>query len=240
MAIRVECPTCHQTLEAPDEYAGRAAKCPKCSSVVQLPADELPTAIPQQPKRTPNYQHAAFQYLSKLPWKSLGVTALVLSFLLTLRTPPGLLILLHYGALLLFAYWMTWLAIWEWLPSWHNTWKVKTAAVVAAVACACAWWYYDYSIMEWRTRSKADANEIVYFTDYGWRGTATPFYRKIRVGEYPHAYLAEGALTESSKRHGPWKTTDWPEGGHLHVSDEWYWYGEEITEGEWHLRNDKR
>ena len=49
MAIRVECPKCNQTLEAPDEIAGRTAICPTCRTKVQIPptpASDLPTAIP--------------------------------------------------------------------------------------------------------------------------------------------------------------------------------------------------
>lgn len=37
MAIRVACPKCNQTLEAPDEFAGRVAICPACRTKVQIP-----------------------------------------------------------------------------------------------------------------------------------------------------------------------------------------------------------
>src|SRR5215475_12804108 len=38
MAIRVDCPKCKQTLEAPDELGGRTAICPSCRTKMQLPA----------------------------------------------------------------------------------------------------------------------------------------------------------------------------------------------------------
>ena len=44
MAIRVECPNCKQTLEAPDEFAGRVAICPACRTRVQIPSVQAPTA----------------------------------------------------------------------------------------------------------------------------------------------------------------------------------------------------
>ena len=55
MAIRVECPNCNQTLEAPDEIAGRAAICPTCRTKVQIPSTPAsavltPVPIPQPPQ----------------------------------------------------------------------------------------------------------------------------------------------------------------------------------------------
>src|SRR3954468_7822344 len=49
VAIRVECPKCNQTLEAPDEIAGRTAICPTCRTKVQIPstpASGLPAPLP--------------------------------------------------------------------------------------------------------------------------------------------------------------------------------------------------
>jgi hypothetical protein len=57
VAIRVECPKCNQTLEAPDEIAGRAAICPTCRTKVQIPPTPandvltpVPTPQPAEPK----------------------------------------------------------------------------------------------------------------------------------------------------------------------------------------------
>jgi hypothetical protein len=44
VAIRVECPNCKQTLESPDEFAGRVAICPACRTKVQIPSVQIPTA----------------------------------------------------------------------------------------------------------------------------------------------------------------------------------------------------
>jgi hypothetical protein len=63
VAIRVECPQCKQTLEAPDEFAGRVAICPACRTKVQIPPVQVPTvpasdapsqlATPQPPETKP-------------------------------------------------------------------------------------------------------------------------------------------------------------------------------------------
>jgi hypothetical protein len=50
VAIRVECPNCKQTLESPDEFAGRVAICPACRTKVQIPSLP-PTAT--SPQATP-------------------------------------------------------------------------------------------------------------------------------------------------------------------------------------------
>ena len=38
MPIRVQCPGCSARFKAPDSYAGRSEKCPKCGAAVSIPA----------------------------------------------------------------------------------------------------------------------------------------------------------------------------------------------------------
>ena len=51
----------------------------------------------------------------------------------------------------------------------------------------------------------------------------------------------EGPMSASGKPHGEWENQDlragWWDLPGRGESKTWYWYGEEITEGEWHLRN---
>jgi hypothetical protein len=49
VAIRVECPNCKQTLEAPDEFVGRVAICPACRTRVQIPSSQSSAAPPTRP-----------------------------------------------------------------------------------------------------------------------------------------------------------------------------------------------
>lgn len=37
-----QCPSCGKVVKAPQEYAGRSAKCPGCKSTIQIPADTGP------------------------------------------------------------------------------------------------------------------------------------------------------------------------------------------------------
>jgi DNA-directed RNA polymerase subunit RPC12/RpoP len=40
MAIFVDCPVCAETLQAPDDAAGKGCRCPLCESLVTIPLDE--------------------------------------------------------------------------------------------------------------------------------------------------------------------------------------------------------
>ncbi len=41
----VVCPSCSASLRAPDSAAGKRVKCPKCTSTIEVPADELPPVL---------------------------------------------------------------------------------------------------------------------------------------------------------------------------------------------------
>src|SRR5262245_19320578 len=56
MPVTFQCPTCGRTTQAPDELAGRQAKCPHCLTVIQVPrpdeaVEDVPLAVaaPREP-----------------------------------------------------------------------------------------------------------------------------------------------------------------------------------------------
>ena len=55
MPISVACPTCGTKLKAPDNAVGKKVKCPKCASLVVVPAesDEAASAISNAPAPAP-------------------------------------------------------------------------------------------------------------------------------------------------------------------------------------------
>jgi hypothetical protein len=55
MPIRVSCPTCGSTINAPDKAAGKSGKCPKCGSMVAIPKPEgdLPNSQVINPEPSP-------------------------------------------------------------------------------------------------------------------------------------------------------------------------------------------
>lgn len=54
--------------------------------------------------------------------------------------------------------------------------------------------------------------------------------RPLSVFIHGDDYTASGPVSESGKPHGEWSVRD----GGLYSQPKWYWYGEEVTEGEWH------
>jgi hypothetical protein len=46
MPIRVTCPGCSRTVEAPDAAAGKSGKCTTCGAVISVPADASPDVEP--------------------------------------------------------------------------------------------------------------------------------------------------------------------------------------------------
>ncbi|MBN1912452.1 MAG: DUF4339 domain-containing protein [Pirellulales bacterium] len=57
MPIQCKCPGCGQTFQAPDQAAGRRAKCPKCATVIEIgaPIPGAPTATSAPPPAEPGW-----------------------------------------------------------------------------------------------------------------------------------------------------------------------------------------
>jgi len=121
-------------------------------------------------------------------------------------------------------------------------WYVCALVIVAAVV---TWRYFDYRIHNWSHTDSESGWQWTY-TDYIYRGRDKPFYREGHTwgGEGPNDDVItisfEGSFSETGKKHGHWQSFTLMSGDDMtkdHSEDEWYWYGEQISEGEWHLRN---
>lgn len=78
----------------------------------------------------------------------------------------------------------------------------------------------------------------IHYTDTHGRFSSRWRCRRIIGGPNSYFRSMHGPMTESGRTHGQW--TYWSKdssGPNLGFSETWYWYGEKITEGEWHLRN---
>src|SRR5688572_5782354 len=55
MPIELLCPGCNQLLRVPDTAAGKAAKCPKCATVLSVPTGANPANVaPLGPPQSPD------------------------------------------------------------------------------------------------------------------------------------------------------------------------------------------
>lgn len=104
---------------------------------------------------------------------------------------------------------------------------------VVAVACAVPFlWIYTARNAQSMTFWKA--KDGTSYTDTCWRWNGAITYRSYHGKDFMKDLHCEGGMSESNKPHGKWKYTCFEP---FWKKEVWYWYGEEITEGEWHLRN---
>jgi hypothetical protein len=146
-------------------------------------------------------------------------------FLWTMHSPPSLSVLVNYLALLA-APWL--LGVGYGMPR-QKRWPAY-AGFMAGLVLWYLWAKVDYYDHRWTDKDGFT------FIDSTYRGEYRPFYRYMWKSddERNDLFRTEGGFSPSFKRHGPWDTFQTGAGPELH---QWFWYGEEITEGEWHLRN---
>ena len=94
-----------------------------------------------------------------------------------------------------------------------------------------------YVIPDIRTFEQNDVSYTDYYTGWG----KTHYYREFKHGDLPGSNeggltRSEGGMSETGKPHGKWETS-FLGTGRFDRHTTWYWYGEVIDEGEWHLRN---
>lgn len=101
----------------------------------------------------------------------------------------------------------------------------RPVLIGSVIILACVWWH-RYEVF-WT--SKSGTTYIDRY--YGWSGTQ--YYRRCWGKSYK--WFSEGPIAGERRQHGRWKSVDWePE---FRATVTFYWYGEEVTEGEFHLRN---
>jgi hypothetical protein len=149
-----------------------------------------------------------------------------LLLLLALRQAPSFLIVIPYFGILLIVASSVVL-----LSTRFPAVRSKTGKLVAFFAAGLMIWILAGFDQYDESREKDGVKAVTTFSRWG----RTPLKRSITVKEGDGFYWTSGPLSASGKPHGEWKNLGIGVGAFK--SREWYWYGEEITEGEWHLRN---
>jgi len=145
--------------------------------------------------------------------------------------PPSLYVGVCYLCLFAASATAGWVIGSRW-PRWQRRW-FQAGWLLGFVLC-----YVNFSCATYVERERTDAGLLVITTKT--RGGHRPVYKRIYsdVAHVDDAWLAmEGGYSESGRPHGKWETVTFLRGADTTVKDEWFWYGEEISEGEWHLRN---
>lgn len=167
------------------------------------------------------------------------MAAAVVAFLLTLRTEPSLAIALNYGAIPVFSGGlMLWIR--RRRPGTHRLALAGTCVAISAVLIGVhrhfdyydhVWDTTDYRYIDRRTRvaDRVIHRHIVRLTPFPENDDST-----VMVASGPMG--GEGFPT----LHGRWEYVFRAEDGLPMPEDAWYWYGEMVSEGEWHRLNSGR
>jgi hypothetical protein len=111
--------------------------------------------------------------------------------------------------------------------------KAKWIGVLLTLAAVFAWGYFDTYERTWH-------NDNVRFRDTYSRWGGNLVYRDLEIFENDArqglpVVSEEGPMAGTGRPHGAWEVTiRKPD---LRIKTQFYWYGEEIEEGEWYLRN---
>ncbi len=225
---------------------------------MKKPPRRRETARPIPPPPLPHYSQGS---TSGPQWKRIlsrlgpgvlvfiAVSALVV-WVDTLGRPTGPVVLLNYLALIGSCFAATAAIIWPWFRLWLYVPIASTATLILVTVFG---WHDQYTV-HWTSVWDPEKLEyvqteeplgwaeecdqpLIRYRDTYFRWRKTTSYREMRYREDDSSGLDDthkGPRSESGKPHGQWHSVSWDP---FHSEDEWYWYGEEISEGEWHLRN---
>jgi hypothetical protein len=235
-----------------DGAPGELVDCPQCGVLLTAglsampPAPPQPTGVLRRHLIWPKLTAYDFEQM-RITAKSAAAGAIIVAFLLTLRVDEGTPLLLHYASLLAGLAWVSRVAVRRAARPW--LWWLAAPAIFGVVM---TWWHFDYGVSRWVDEIDGQAYR---FTDWRRRGTSHLYYREVDYDDEFGMNTITMGFSESGKKHGPYEHSILSsfdddqraelEAAGYEVSEffgadlhEWYWYGEKITEGEWHLRND--
>ena len=147
------------------------------------------------------------------------------AWVFTLCSPPSGWVLVHYLGLAAVVVAIT-LEIAGPVP------RLKPFGIpCAVVAVLVVWWGWHQYGEIYQVQWESNDGECLYHDTY--RRGGAHIYRWMNNKRWDE--FLEGAMSGKPPRlHGHWKTVSFLPYKH---TDNWYWYGEEITQGEWELRN---
>jgi phage FluMu protein Com len=260
--IKTDCPHCAARLSVSSAKAGQTLKCPKCKSVVVVPTPDTP----EQVTELPVLEEATFSVLRRErkpdPLESLAETLLCefkrlvldsVAFWTNGKTVArvGLVLSLFgwlnsYSAGDEYDFWcypciiLTGIFVYFAFGFRHSRPRLtRFLAVFATVTVLYLWGAYDTTHEFWRT-------ETTNYTDTYQRWSRQHLSREFAIRRPPEdpapssfdwwTFRGHGPMAGTGKPHGQWEYETNLGNFRTDRTIQFYWYGEEITEGEWHLR----
>ncbi len=236
--IEFRCPDCRTILKTNADRAGQRTHCPSCRCAVQVPnctfyvepsppPVSAPAVLPAGGRLTIPRKKTLAERLTEivpfLPYVGLicgGAVALSLW-----ETPPSLLWLLSYVAVVCVAVSAAYIVQNHW-----RRWRRAVWVATLFVTPLLIWGYYKtatYAVI-WESESN-DARYVDTYT------RERRIVERLILFHSGSIWIASGGFSDSGKLHGKWSYL--MRDGGLAEESVWYWYGEEVSEGEWHLRS---
>jgi hypothetical protein len=182
-------------------------------------------------------------------WMTVLATIGWVMFLATLFSPPSRAVAVCYVGLLVGV-----MAPFEGVRARNATrsWAkwLRPAGIVCMIAAVVLFARYDHFQRTWCTewnpeklryeetaKSPLSIKRGVVYHDTYTRFDSHITFRDLTTYDADGHLLrsSRGPMTASNKPHGEWKVVMWQPD--CSIGREWYWYGEEVSEGEWHLRD---
>ena len=234
MSIQFKCPHCKADIQVEKRLAGQFSTCSECERPIEIPELEWATENGDTTETVgvdsvKSERHLKIT-LTRNSMEILTALAGLIGFLSTLRAEPGVAAWSHYTGLLMFCLASAAFAARKVGKKW--VWVVGVPAIAIVMV---TWASFDSYRIDRTSRTSTATGELT-ISDYYSRITNLPYYRKmwLRYDRGGGTYMA-GPLTEAETLHGLWY--QYTSGSPPTSEYLWYWYGEEITEADWNLRN---
>lgn len=228
-----------QDRRATEEVRQRALARADSLSETARSRKDAPVVSPAQDQREAisKEEHQGFAFtlgrlVAKMPsWcRALCWVALLLAWAFTLWKSFGPLVLLNYLLLAVLVLVTVW-AFRRKLPTPRYFRPVAIGACILALSLH-AW-------LDRRTRRYYKGGDL-HIATYGRFTSRWNYWEIYPASDDSFLYSMKGPISDSGKRHGKWCWFWKPQKGIPYrdpITYTWHWYGEKITEGEWHLRN---
>lgn len=234
--VIVECPYCDGRVSCRPDQVGMTINCPACARrfIFPDPRSQIETQLILPPTRQltliPDSDDSIGTKRYVTIYGVLFAICGIIGWTITLWTPPGKNAFVHYVCL------FTACAALVTVVSAYLRWRWYAIAGGVAVTLLIFGWRFtqDTYVETLRSTDKMTKETIGRFN-------SKCYYREVvryQGDGSAICFTCEGPTSpDSGKPHGEWEYLNWDP---LESGKMWFWYGELVTEGEWHVLNKRR
>ena len=215
--IEFNCPKCGEAISSPDSLVGMNETCPTCGDECQVPGHPSSVVRPSLASEAqPVFE--GIPLLKKAWFRWLLVGGILVAGLASYGRPPSVLVPISYACFGIVAGVVAWKAVnrIKWIPAGIARKGITAGVVLIVLAVAVGKDRY------YERRLCSDGQSVLMTTYRRWGDVPLERYYHDEYGS------CWGPVSPSGKPHGRWKSV----GANGQSLELWYWYGEEVTEGQ--------